>query len=375
MRIAVNTRMLIPGKMEGIGVFTHETMQRITRRHREHEFYFIFDRKFDPSFIYSDNITPVVVSPPARHPLLWYIWYEWSLPSTFKKINPDVFIGTDGFLSLTSRVHTIAVFHDINFEHYPKDLPFFNRIFYRNYFKRYAENAVRIAAVSGFTKNDIVNTYRISPEKIDVVYNGVSEHFKPLNKDVAEETRKKFTGGHPYFLFVGALHSRKNIANLLRAFDTFKKNNSNNMKLVLTGQKRWWTVEMENAFKEMEFGSDVIFTGRVNEIDLLNITASAFALTYVSNFEGFGIPILEAMKCNVPVITSNVSSMPEIAGDAALLCNPASVHSIADAMTKIYSDENLRRALIEKGKIRQQNFSWDKTSEELWETIMRSVAG
>ena len=373
MRIAVNTRMLRPRKMEGIGYFTFETMQRITIKHPEHEFIFIFDRKFDPAFIFSDNIQPVIISPPARHPILWYIWYEWSLPQLFRKIRPEIFIGTDGYLSLNSKVPSIAVIHDLNFEHYPKDLPFFNRSFYRYYFPKYAEYARRIVAVSEFTKNDIVNSYHINPRKIDVVYNGAGENFKPIKEDAAIKIRERFSNGKPYFLFVGALHQRKNIANLLRAFDDFKKTVSSPLQLILTGQKRWWTKEMEDVYNAMSFKNEVIFTGRVSEDELQKITASAFALTYVSVFEGFGIPIIESMRCNVPVITSNVTSMPEIAGNAALFCDPFSCLSIRDAMLKMYNDSAFRNSLIEKGRIRQSYFSWQKSADELWKSIEKTI--
>lgn len=373
MRIAVNTRMLIRNKMEGIGYFTYETMKRMTAMHPEHEFVFLFDRPFDPSFIFSENIIPVSVFPPARHPFLWYLWHEWSLPPVFKKYNPDLFISTDGYLSLSSKTPTLAVFHDLNFEHFPDDLPFFNRHYYQHFFPKYAEKAKRIAAVSEFTKKDIVSKYHIDEKKIDVVYNGVSEKFNPASEEIIRQTHARFTNGNPYFLFVGALHQRKNIANLLRAFDKFKGSTSSPLRLVLTGQKRWWTEEMETVFNSMQFKDDIVFTGRVSEEDLIKLTASAFALTYVSIFEGFGIPIIEAMRCSIPVITSNVTSMPEVSGNAALLCDPFSVDSIADAMSKLYADPSLRNSLIARGNVRHQFFSWQKTAEELWKSVEKSI--
>ena len=130
---------------------------------------------------------------------------------------------------------------------------------------------------------------------------------------------------------------------------------------------------MEEVFSNMRFKNDVIFTGRVSESNLQKITAAAFASTYVSSFEGFGIPIVEAMRCNVPVITSDVSSMPEIAGDAALLCDPFSYLTIRDAMIKIYTDPDLRNSLIEKGKIRQTFFTWLKSADTLWNCIEKVI--
>jgi glycosyltransferase involved in cell wall biosynthesis len=319
MHIAINTRYLLKNKMEGIGYFTHETFSRITRNHPEHRFTFIFDRPFDGSFIFSKNITPVVVSPPARHPLLWYIWHEWSLPPVLNKLKPDVLISTDGYLTLSTKTKSLAVIHDLNFEAYPQDLPFFNRFYYRHYFPKFARKANRIAAVSDYTRKDIVNRYRIDENKIDVVYNGVNTEFRPLTDTEIKSTREKFSQGQPYFLFVGAIHQRKNIANLLRAFEQFKTAVDSPIKLLLTGKKRWWTDEMEKVYTSMRFKDDVIFTGRLEEKNLVLVTGAAFASVYVSTFEGFGIPIVEAMRAGVPVITSNVTSMPEDAGQSALL--------------------------------------------------------
>lgn len=379
MLIAVNTRLLLKNKLEGIGRFTHETLKRITTSHREHEFIFLFDRKFDSEFIYSDNITPVVISPPARHPLLWYLWFEYSLPKFFsarspsdKTIKPDLFLSPDGYLSLKANVTSLPVIHDINFEHYPKALPQVYSWYYRHYFPKYAAKAKRIATVSEFSKSDISKMYSVPLEKIDVVYNGVNDGFRPLDEMSIQSTRKKYSAGAPYFLFTGAIHERKNIENLLRAFDRFR-NNSPNIKLILAGNKKWWTASMEKTYSSMQYKREVIFTGRMSDEELHQLTGSALAAVYVSKFEGFGIPVLEAMKCNVPVIASNVTSLPEVCGDAALLAAPDSVSSIADAMKIISADEQKRKALIEKGKVRVENFSWDRTANLLWESMEKAV--
>ena len=124
MKIAVNTRLLLKGKLEGIGWFTYQTLRRMTEAHPEHEFIFIFDRKYDNEFIFSKNVMPVVVSPPARHPILWLIWFEWSVNRVLRKYKPDLFLSTDGHLSLSTKTPSVAVIHDINFHHRPGDLPF-----------------------------------------------------------------------------------------------------------------------------------------------------------------------------------------------------------------------------------------------------------
>lgn len=373
MRIAVNTRLLLNHRLEGIGWFSCESLRRIVINHPEHEFLFIFDRPWNEQFVFASNVTPLSVFPPARHPLLYYLWFEHALPSVFKKYKPDLFLSPDGYLSLRSDIRSVNVFHDLNFEHYPSDLPLSERFFYRRFFPRYARKATRIATVSEYSKNDIIATYKINPGKIDVVYNGIGEFFHPLTHEEKQLTRVKYSNGKPYFIFVGALHPRKNLINLFKAFDLFRNRCDETVHLLIVGAKKWWTPAIEQAYNDMKFRNDVIFTGRLHNSELNMVLSSALALTYVSYFEGFGIPILEAFRCETPVITSNVTSMPEVAGEAALLVNPFSVSSIAEAMNQVHSDLNLRNQLINKGKLRSAKFSWDQTATRLWETIIRAT--
>jgi len=365
---------MLPGKMEGIGYFTYETLKRMTRNHPEHRFIFLFDRPFDPAMIFGENVEGIVLAPQARHPLLWYLWFEFSVPAALRKYKPDLFLSPDGYISLRTQTKTLAVIHDINFVHYPDDLPLLTRSYYRYYFPRFAMNAARIATVSDFSKKDLEKTYGISPDKIDVIYNGASPGFKPMDAAGIALTREKFSRGKSYFLFVGALHQRKNIANLLRAYDAFRASKGSDVLMLLAGNRKWWTGEMEDAYKNMKYKDDVIFTGRLQDDELYRVMAAAFALTFVSSFEGFGIPILEAFNCDVPVITSNVSSMPEIAADAALLVDPFRVESISEGMIRLYKDENLRKKLTDQGRIRRQSFSWDQTSKSLWESIEKTIS-
>jgi glycosyltransferase involved in cell wall biosynthesis len=368
--IAVNTRLLLKNKLEGIGRFTYETLKIITQSHPEHLFIFIFDRPFDKDFVFSSNIIPVVVGPQARHPFLFYFWFEYSLNRVFRKYKPDVFFSPDGYLSLSCDVQSVAVMHDLNFEHYPDGLPWLVKKYYRYFFPKFAHKAARIATVSEFSKKDISETYKISPAIIDVVYNGVSTAFKPIDESAKEFIRRQYAGSMPFFLFLGSIHPRKNITNLLQAFGLFKLKTNSVMKLIIAGEKYYWTSDMEKVLQEMPGKTDVLFTGRLEDAELSKLLASAMALTYVSVFEGFGIPLVEAMQTGVPVLASDVSSIPEIADDAALYCNPDSVQSIANGMEIIASDEDLRKDLILKGFQRVKSFNWNKTAEKLWETIV-----
>jgi glycosyltransferase involved in cell wall biosynthesis len=369
MNIAVNTRLLLSNKLEGIGWFTYESLKRITVQHPEHHFYFLFDREYDPQFIFSGNVSPVVLYPQARHPVLYYTWFEVIIPRFFEKIRPDLFLSPDGFLSLKTRVKSLAVFHDLNFEHYPQDIPYWTRLYYRRFFPQYARKAVRIATVSEFSKSDIVKQYHVTPDKVDVVYDGANEAYRPLTNREKRLAREKYAKGNPYFIFIGALHPRKNLANLFRAFDLYKKSNPSPVRLVIVGAKKWWTREIESAYNQMNFSGDVIFTGRLNIDELKIVLGGALALTYVSYFEGFGIPIIEAFRADVPVITSNVTSMPEVAGEAALLVDPFSPESIADALYKASHYERMREELIHRGRRQMELFSWQLTADKLWNSI------
>ncbi|MCK5028733.1 MAG: glycosyltransferase family 4 protein [Bacteroidales bacterium] len=369
MNIAVNTRILLKNKLEGIGWFTYETLKRIAINHPEHKFFFIFDRPFDKEFIFSDNITPIVIGPQARHPVLFYYWFEKSVSKILKQINADIFISPDGYLSLSTDVKSIAVIHDISFMHNPKDFPVGVRNYYQYFFPRFAKKANRIVTVSDFSKHDIANQFSITPENIDVVYNGSNEIYKPSSGEEQNETKKKYTNRNDYFIFVGALSPRKNVANLLSAFEIFKTRTKSNLKLVIVGEKLFKTKKIKAAFNRMSSKNNVIFTGRLSPKKLKELYGAALALTFVPYFEGFGIPIIEAMNCDTAVITSNATSMPEVAGDAALFVNPQSINSIAEAMMKIYENKELRKELIEKGKIQKQKFSWDKTAEKFWKSI------
>ncbi|MBL4593578.1 MAG: glycosyltransferase family 4 protein [Flavobacteriales bacterium] len=373
MKIAVNTRLLLKDQMDGIGLFTYESFKLIVTKNPSVEFIFIFDREPHPDFIFSKNITAKIIGPQARHPLLYKVWYQYSLNRLLKRVNADIFIGTDGMIPLKTRTKTLNVIHDLNFEHHPKHLPLTLRNYYCKYFPKFAKKATRIATVSEFSKKDIIDTYKIDSSKIDVVYNGPNENFKPILQEETTIIQQKYSKGKPFFLFVGTLHPRKNLINLFKAFEQFKEQSSSDFKLLVVGKKMWWTKEIENTYNQLKNKNDIIFTGRVSENELYKITASAYALTYVPIFEGFGIPLVEAMSCGVPVITSNVTSMPEVVGDAGILVDPFSVDDIAEAMIKVVSDKTLRNELIEKSKIQSKKFSWEKTADSLWNSILKTI--
>jgi len=374
MKIAINTRLLLKNRLEGIGWFTYENFKRITTAHPEHEFYFLFDRHYSDEFIFADNVHPIVISPPARHPFLWIAWFEYSVPHVLKKIQADLFVSPDGYLSLHTDIPQLAVIHDINFQHRPKDLPLSSRLYYRYYFPKFAQKAKRIVTVSEYSKKDICESFHVSPDKVDVVYNGANVDYRPLNPEEIKATKAKYSKGYDYFLFVGALHPRKNVSGLLSAFDRFVHHYGTDHKVLIVGEKMFYTADLDLIYNQMQFGDDVLFTGRLDTTELKYVLGSATAMVFVPFFEGFGIPIVEAMYAGVPVICSNTTSMPEVACDAALYVDPSDVEAIAEAMHQISTDANLRANLIKKGKVQCEKFSWDKSAKKLWESIEKCLA-
>jgi glycosyltransferase involved in cell wall biosynthesis len=170
-------------------------------------------------------------------------------------------------------------------------------------------------------------------------------------------------------LFVGALHPRKNVSGLLSAFDRFVHHYGTDHKVLIVGEKMFYTADLDLIYNQMQFGDDVLFTGRLDTTELKYVLGSATAMVFVPFFEGFGIPIVEAMYAGVPVICSNTTSMPEVACDAALYVDPSDVEAIAEAMHQISTDANLRANLIKKGKVQ-----CEKSAKKLWESIEKCLA-
>lgn len=371
MRIGVNTRFLLPHKMEGFGWYTYETMLRITRQYPEHEFFFFFDRAFDKKFIFSENVTPVVVHPFTRHPILIKIWFDWSIKRALKKYQCEAFISPDGYLSLTTNVPQLSIIHDLNFEHNPQDLPKSSLEFYKKRFPLFAKKAARICTVSHFSKADIVETYGISPEKIDVTHNGVSSLFRIFSEEEKTLTRQAFTDGNPYIIFVGAIHRRKNLQRLLQAFTELKNEQNISEHLLIVGEPMWKSQQIKI---DKEIQSVVHFSGHLAPEALMKVMGSATCLAFVSYFEGFGIPILEAMQAGVPVLAGNKTSLPEVGGDAAIYCDPYSVKDIKEKLLQLLTDDQLQKDLIVKGLARSRQFSWDQTAQDLWNAFVKMTS-
>lgn len=373
MLIAVNVQSLVKDHLEGLGWFTYESLKRIVQQHPEHQFLFIFAKGIEQEFIFSDNVKAINIWPPYYRVPALYLKFEWIIPFILRKYKIDLFISSDGISSTKLKVKNLNVIHDLNFEENPSWLPKSFANYYQKYFPKWANNATRIATVSEYSKQDIHNRYGIALDKIDVVYNGSNDLYKAISDKDKKLTKNKYTDGKEYFVFVGSLHPRKNIDKLLLGFDHFKTSDKNNTKLVIVGSRFYWSGPIKDAFDSMKYQEDVIFTGHIPTDHLRNIVASSIALSYVSLFEGFGIPLVEAMNAETAIISSNTTCLPEIAGKSALYVNPNSVSEIGDAMLELSTNSTLRDELITQGQIQRKKFSWQQTADKLWGAIEKTI--
>ena len=180
MIIAVNTRYLWRNKLEGWGYFIQEVFRELAEAHPEHQFYFLFDRPYDPQFIFAPNVHGIIAGPPARHPLLWKYWYDLKVPRILRRIKADVFVSPDGFASLRTRVPQCTVVHDLGFLHQPEAYQSSHILFYKRYTPRFLQKVASIATVSEFSKADIIKQYGIAESRITVVYSAVKPVFQPI---------------------------------------------------------------------------------------------------------------------------------------------------------------------------------------------------
>jgi glycosyltransferase involved in cell wall biosynthesis len=368
MKIAINTRFLLSHKMEGFGWYTFEIVKRIVEKHPEHTFYFFFDRPFDPKFLFAKNVIPVVLNPPARHPILFLLWFDWAVPRALKKYNIDLFFSPDGYVSLRTSVPQVGVIHDLNFEHHPLDIPRVPRMYLRTFFPKFAKKAKHILTVSEYSKQDICATYSISPEKVTAIWNAASPVFKPLDETEKDLVKAEFSHKEDYFLFVGAIHPRKNVKTLLLAFEKYRLAGGQK-KLLIVGENLWKNNPNHQLQISAEFKEAIHFTGHLPLEKLANVMGAAFCFVFIPYFEGFGIPLVEAMQSGVPIIAGNLTSLPEVLGDAGILVNPFDAHELAENMRKLENDPQLRAHYCHLALERSRLFSWDDSAEKVWQEL------
>jgi glycosyltransferase involved in cell wall biosynthesis len=269
----------------------------------------------------------------------------------------------------TRRVVTI---HDLGYLRFPEAHTRAHRLYLRLSTLWSARAATRLIAVSSTTRDDLIRLARVPATKIAVVHHGLSERFRPVEDqaliDAAEE---RYGIRPPYFLYIGTVQPRKNLVRLIEAFAKATQTNDPNLQsaicnlqLVIVGKRGWLTESIERRAAELGIAERVRFTGYAADEDLPALLSGALAFIFPSLYEGFGMPVLEAMACGAPVLASNTSSLPEVAGDAALLADPTDSAALADGLARLAADAGLRAELRARGLARAAAFTWDRCAEE-----------
>ncbi len=373
MVIAVNAIFLQNDLLEGYGHYANEILSRIVQSNQEHQFIFIFDRPFKKQFILSKNSITIQVAPAARHVPAFIYWYNISAALAIKKYKPSLWIQPYGFCSLTTSIPQLLVVHDLAFKQGNNEISWLQRWFYQYFTPKFLKKASNIITVSNYSKQSIEEAYPFTKNRIKVIPGAARTKFKPISWEEKEQIKEAYTEGFEYFICVGGISPRKNLINMLKAFSLFKKWHKSNMKLVFAGRLAWNYQEILEKLKTYKYKNDVVLTGYLSDDLLQKLTAGAYASLYISTYEGFGLPILEAMQAGVPVIAGNNTSMPEVGDDAALYADSLNPIKIAEQMQLLYKDEKLRETIINKGLLRAETYNWDKTAALFWKEIIATV--
>ena len=373
MRIVINTRFSNYAYEEGYGRFTREISGRLASLSGADDYLFVYDRELREVAPVIPGLSAHVLGPPARHPLLWKFWYDVRIPAFLRRQRADVFFSPDGLCSLRTKVPQVMVIHDLAFLHFPAFLPKWQQAYLAWHTPACIRKAARVITVSEHSRADILRHYPFAEGKVEVVHNAVDPSFQPVDWEGRQLAMNRFADGCAYFLVVGSIHPRKNLINLLKGFSIFKKRLRSNMKLVITGRLAWQHGDFEDMLSRYAYRSEVRLTGYLPAVEMPLLVGGAYALVYPSLWEGFGIPVLEAMQAGVPVLCSGNSAMPEVAGEAGLFFDPLQPEDIAAQLSRVYKDEPGRSVMIRRGLERATAFRWDDSARRVSE-LLREAA-
>lgn len=370
MNIAIDVRPLMGGNISGVETYIRQLLRHLLKNHPENHYILFLNGARKESGLLREFKGEKVSIAHTRYPnklmnLLLIFLRRPKLDRLVEKktgIKPGAFFIPDLRPAPISReTKKVMVVHDLAYHHYPQFFSTKSRLWYALIHpKKELKESNGIIAVSKFTKRDIIKTYKIDPFKITVVHEGITGDFgENVSAKSQKAVRAKYALPNKYFLFLSTLEPRKNIPQLMKAFGIFKKKNPGSIKLVIAGKpnKQIFSRIAKPDTKE------VLFPGFIDEKDKAAVYSMAEAFLYPSIFEGFGLPLLEAMKCNIPIIASHASSIPEVVGDAAILIDPDNTEEMANAMKQIIQPAT-RKKLQKKMQEQIKNFSWDRCAAE-----------
>lgn len=380
MRIAIDAIPAVDTNKTGVGWYTHHLIRWLPEVDPETDYtaWYLHARDvFNKHRFFEQlpNLKEKGIPFPAR---LWQrLANRTGMPRVEWTTRFDAFFAPNYIPPATRTKSLVVTVHDLAFKILPETAPHANRFWHR-YFEHSLEQAAEIITVSEATRRDLCEIYEIDPGKVTAILSGVDlDVFKPAGSDDIAGVKTRFGIDGPYLIFVGGLEPRKNLRMLLRAFSHLSPDIR--PTLVLAGAPVHWIPGgpeiMTSAMRSLprDVREHVVLTGYVSEEEKVALLSGAEALVYPSVYEGFGMPVLEAMACGTPVLTSNLSSLPEVAGDDALLVDPYETSAIADGMEKLLTDEQLRTRLKGAGSARVQRFTWAETARATAKVLHRAA--
>ena len=368
MKIGVMLRH-IQKQRGGIGTYTNNLIEKLFAIDKNNQYVLFYKNENIKYFskLYP-NVEEICINVPTK-----FIWDQISIPIKCKQENVDIIFNPKLSIPILSPLKKVFVMHGGDWIVFPKNYTIADRIYHNIFAGIYLRKADKVISVSKSASKDLIEHFKLKPEKIKTIYHGVGNNFFPISDtDKLQKIKKNYNLPDNFILFVGNIYPMKNFKGIVRAFSKIVTEFPH--KLVVVGGRGKKHKQDLELIPKLNLEKEVIFLGWVPDEDLPGIYNLASFLSFPSLYEGFGIPIIEAMKCGCPVLTSNKGAPSEIAGDAALLVEPADVDSIAEGMRKLIVDKGLSKNLREKGFLMARKFTWENCAKEVL-SIFESLNG
>lgn len=362
MKIGIDARSLL-GTPTGVGRYLKNLLTHFCQLDTQNSYVLYIDRPCPIPLIHQVNFQQKTLTLPVAQN--YFTWNHFRLPPELWRHPVDIFHFPFYTMPVVRNYKSIVSIHDITYEVHPEWYSWKGLLAMRAFSKFAARHADIILTCSWNTKRDIITHYGIPEDTIVVTHYGIEQRFRPLSdKAMLEGLRRQYDiTAQDVILYVGSIHTRRNVEQLIRAFQQISRNMPD-VQLLIVGKREYPYLDIETLLKELELTDRILLPGYVPDDDLPGLYNLASVSIYPSSYEGFGFPVLEAMACGTPVITSNTSSLPEVSGDAAVCIDPLNIDEIAEALSQMLRDSTLRRQYIERGLARAAQFPWERTARQ-----------
>lgn len=369
MRIGIDCRTILnqkAGERAGVGHYTYYLIKNLLKIDKKNKYILFFDHRFKNVKEFHRKNVEIIRFPWSEYKkYLPFGYSHYFVAKVLEKADLDVFHAPANIMPLSYDKPAVITVHDLAIYNHPQWFPPKQKFSVKISVPKSIKKAKKIIAISQSTKKSLLRQFHVSPEKIKVIYEGFTKE-KPCNSRVIKKTLRKYKIKDKFVLYLGTLEPRKNVSALIKAFDAMVGANFKNYKdyqLILAGGIGWKHAPIFQAIKEVKH-SRVRYLGYVSTMEKMALLSSAACFAFPSLWEGFGLPVLEAMSLGTPVITSNISSLPEVTGKAGILVNPEKAESIKAGLKKLLANKKTLRKYARKSKKQARKFSWQKCAKE-----------